>query len=209
MIKRTIRIVSFILVVIGLVAADVRLPWSEGSRSDAYRVLAQSRKRSKKKEHVVRRQQPRHSTSAHRQQPRHDASARRRQPRHDTVAHRRKSRRDVAPYRRQVQRNTIARRQRRGRIVLLRVGQQIPRDRVLEIQRALVERGFLKETTGVYDNATVEAMKAFQTTENIPVTGYPTAHALHRLRLSPGPTPTTSAISTDGASPDADRPQRQ
>lgn len=81
------------------------------------------------------------------------------------------------------------RRRRHRRRASLRPGSRIPRARVLEIQRALIERGFLKKATGVYDRATVEAMKAFQAAEGLEVTGYPTAHALHRLGLSLGPTP--------------------
>jgi hypothetical protein len=37
--------------------------------------------------------------------------------------------------------------------------------------------------TGEYDDATIEAMRRFQTQQKIPVTGYPTAHALKRLGL--------------------------
>ncbi|GEM_PF-4385701 len=83
-------------------------------------------------------------------------------------------------------------RRRHRRRASLRPGSRIPRARVLEIQRALIERGFLKKATGVYDRATVEAMKAFQAAEGLEVTGYPTAHALHRLGLSLGPTPKTT-----------------
>jgi len=57
--------------------------------------------------------------------------------------------------------------------------------RVIEIQQALTRRGFFQsETTGVYDEATIDAMRRFQTSEKIPVTGYPTAHALKRLWLA-------------------------
>ena len=56
--------------------------------------------------------------------------------------------------------------------------------RALQIQQALKQRGFYPgEMTGVYDQATIEAMRRFQTQERIPATGYPTAHALKRLGL--------------------------
>jgi peptidoglycan hydrolase-like protein with peptidoglycan-binding domain len=56
--------------------------------------------------------------------------------------------------------------------------------RALQIQEALKQRGFYSgELTGEYDQATVEAMRRFQTQEKIPATGYPTAHALKRLGL--------------------------
>jgi Putative peptidoglycan binding domain len=57
--------------------------------------------------------------------------------------------------------------------------------RVMQIQQALNGRGFYQgERTGVYDDATIDAMRRFQATEKIPVTGYPTAHALKRLGLT-------------------------
>jgi Putative peptidoglycan binding domain len=62
---------------------------------------------------------------------------------------------------------------------------KIDGSRALQIQQALKQRGFYTgELTGVYDQATVEAMRSFQTQEKIPATGYPTAHALKRLGLA-------------------------
>ena len=62
---------------------------------------------------------------------------------------------------------------------------KIDESRALQIQQALKQRGFYTgELTGVYDQATVEAMRSFQTQEKIPATGYPTAHALKRLGLA-------------------------
>jgi hypothetical protein len=62
---------------------------------------------------------------------------------------------------------------------------KIDESRALQIQQALKQRGFYTgELTGVYDQATVEAMRSFQAQENIPATGYPTAHALKRLGLA-------------------------
>lgn len=62
---------------------------------------------------------------------------------------------------------------------------KIDGSRALQIQQALKRRGFYTgEMTGVYDQATIEAMRRFQTREKIPATGYPTAHALKRLGLT-------------------------
>ena len=56
--------------------------------------------------------------------------------------------------------------------------------RVLQIQQALVSRGFLSgEASGIYDEATIEAMRQFQVSQKIDSTAYPTAHALTRLGL--------------------------
>ncbi len=68
---------------------------------------------------------------------------------------------------------------------LRRIKVEIEPQRVLEIQRALAQKGFYTETpTGVYDDATIEAMRRFQAANRIEVTGYPTAHALRRLGLT-------------------------
>ncbi len=62
---------------------------------------------------------------------------------------------------------------------------KIGASRALQIQQALKQRGFYEgELTGVYDQATIEAMRRFQTRERILATGYPTAHALKRLGLA-------------------------
>jgi hypothetical protein len=62
---------------------------------------------------------------------------------------------------------------------------KIESSRVLQIQQALASRGFYGgEMTGVYDEATVDAMRRFQASQKIAVTGYPTAHALKRLGLA-------------------------
>ncbi|MGE0883605.1 MAG: peptidoglycan-binding protein [Blastocatellales bacterium] len=56
--------------------------------------------------------------------------------------------------------------------------------RVIQIQQALTSQGFYSgETTGVYDQNTIEAMRRFQASNKIAATGYPTAHALKRLGL--------------------------
>jgi hypothetical protein len=62
---------------------------------------------------------------------------------------------------------------------------KIESSRVLQIQQALTQRSFYSgEMTGFYDEATVDAMRRFQASQKISVTGYPTAHALKRLGLA-------------------------
>ncbi len=57
--------------------------------------------------------------------------------------------------------------------------------RVIQIQQALASKGFYSgETTGVYDEATIDSMRRFQASQKISATGYPTAHALKRLGLA-------------------------
>lgn len=57
--------------------------------------------------------------------------------------------------------------------------------RVIQIQQALASKGFYSsETTGVYDEATIDSMRRFQASQKITATGYPTAHALKRLGLA-------------------------
>jgi hypothetical protein len=65
-----------------------------------------------------------------------------------------------------------------------RKGLSIDQSRVIQIQQALNQRGFyFAELSGVYDESTIDAMRRFQTSEKIPATGFPTAHALKRLGL--------------------------
>jgi peptidoglycan hydrolase-like protein with peptidoglycan-binding domain len=86
--------------------------------------------------------------------------------------------------------------------LVLRPGGAIPRERVREIQLALIERGFLDgPPTGVYDARTIEAMRRFQEAEGIEVTGYPTAHALYRLGLHPAASSNRSTTSPGHRSP--------
>jgi Putative peptidoglycan binding domain len=66
-----------------------------------------------------------------------------------------------------------------------RVSVKMDSSRVFEIQQALAGKGFYQgETTGNYDESTIDAMRRFQLKEKITVTGYPTAHALRRLGLT-------------------------
>ena len=61
----------------------------------------------------------------------------------------------------------------------------IPPERVTEIQRALIKMGYLDgPPSGQYDDGTVEAMKQFQSANQLPATGMPSAHALKRLGVS-------------------------
>ena len=102
------------------------------------------------------------------------------------------------------QRRRVARRRSRHvrHRLVLRPGGLIPRERVREIQLALIERGFLEgPPTGVYDAQTVEAMKRFQHAEGIEVTGYPTAHALYRLGLHPASSNGSSSSSARRSPP--------
>ena len=62
---------------------------------------------------------------------------------------------------------------------------EIESKRVIEIQEALAQKGFYTgPPTGTYDEATFDAMRRFQISNRIDVTGYPTAHALKRLGLT-------------------------
>lgn len=57
--------------------------------------------------------------------------------------------------------------------------------RVIQIQQALAGKGFYSgESTGIYDEATIDSMRRFQSSQKISATGYPTAHALKRLGLA-------------------------
>jgi hypothetical protein len=58
----------------------------------------------------------------------------------------------------------------------------IPTERVTEIQKALIKLGYLSgDPSGQYDDDTVQAMKQFQTANQLTATGLPSAHALKRL----------------------------
>lgn len=58
----------------------------------------------------------------------------------------------------------------------------IPTERVTEIQKALIKLGYLSgPPSGQYDDDTVQAMKQFQSANQLTTTGLPSAHALKRL----------------------------
>jgi hypothetical protein len=66
-----------------------------------------------------------------------------------------------------------------------RIEVRIDPERITEIQEALRTKGFYSgEPTGVWDDATWEAMQRFQISQRIDATGYPTAHSLKRLGLT-------------------------
>ena len=61
----------------------------------------------------------------------------------------------------------------------------IPSERVIEIQTALMNAGYLEgQPTGQYDGATVGAMKEFQAANNLPASGTPSALSLKKLGVS-------------------------
>ena len=61
----------------------------------------------------------------------------------------------------------------------------IPTERVTEIQRALIKEGYLEgQATGQYDDATIAAMKQFQTDNGFPASGLPSAYTLKKLGVS-------------------------
>ncbi|HEU0121007.1 MAG TPA: peptidoglycan-binding domain-containing protein [Bryobacteraceae bacterium] len=73
-------------------------------------------------------------------------------------------------------------------------GQQTPtQERYIEIQKALVERGYLQgEPSGTWDTDTIGAMKRFQEEQNLPPTGKVTSLSLIALGLGPKRAPLTS-----------------
>ncbi len=88
--------------------------------------------------------------------------------------------------------------------------------RVEEIQRALVQGGYLnQEPTGKWDVATRAAMRRFQTDNGFPATGMPEAKSLMKLGLGPHELPEdvdanaaarARLESSPNASPPADQP---
>lgn len=61
----------------------------------------------------------------------------------------------------------------------------IPTERVSEIQRALIKEGYLAgQATGQYDDATIAAMKQFQTDNGFAASGLPSAYTLKKLGVS-------------------------
>jgi peptidoglycan hydrolase-like protein with peptidoglycan-binding domain len=62
--------------------------------------------------------------------------------------------------------------------------------RVQEIQRALVQAGYLtQEPTGKWDDPTRSAMRHYQADNGFPATGLPEAKSLMKLGLGPHPLP--------------------
>jgi hypothetical protein len=91
---------------------------------------------------------------------------------------------------------TYARRGRSPQPVPVRryYGQQAPTsDRYMEIQQALITRGFLQTPpSGSWDPATIDALKRFQEEQNLPPTGKISSLSLIALGLGPKRTPLTS-----------------
>lgn len=79
-------------------------------------------------------------------------------------------------------------------------------ERVEEIQRALLDAGFLKEEpNGTWDDATRSAMRRYQVENGFPATGLPEAKSLMKLGLGPHPLPedlTASGSSDSRIQPD-------
>lgn len=109
--------------------------------------------------------------------------------------------RRYTPPARRTGRTTYVRGRARGRspqpVVARRYyGQQAPTtDRYIEIQQALVTRGFLQTTpTGTWDAATIDALKRFQEEQNLPPTGKITSLSLIALGLGPKRNPLTANV---------------
>lgn len=91
------------------------------------------------------------------------------------------SRAGKTPTRRHTGRKRAARRKPRGQ-------QQPEPERIRQIQRALAERGYEVEATGLWDAATVEALKRFQEDRNIRnLTGRGKLDPLTLIALGLGP----------------------
>ncbi len=68
--------------------------------------------------------------------------------------------------------------------------QRLQPERVEEIQRALLQAGYLnQEPSGQWDTSTREAMRSFQHANGFPETGLPEAKSLMKLGLGPHPLP--------------------
>jgi peptidoglycan hydrolase-like protein with peptidoglycan-binding domain len=81
-------------------------------------------------------------------------------------------------------------------------------ERVEEIQRALLDAGYLKEEpNGTWDDATRSAMRRYQVENGFPATGLPEAKSLMKLGLGPHPLPedlTAGGSSASRIPPDLD-----
>jgi hypothetical protein len=91
------------------------------------------------------------------------------------------------------------------------VHQQTPTpDRYREIQQALVDKGYLKSgANGVWDTASSDALKQYQTEKNLPPTGKITAASLIGLGLGPktaGPSGIVVENEKSAAAPTAPAP---
>lgn len=88
----------------------------------------------------------------------------------------------------------------------------IPTERVAEIQTALIKAGYMDgPATGLYDDATIEAMKEFQAKNGLSQTGLPSAHLLKKLGVSKRSNdgyalPVNRVSETDKKKPEAKQP---
>jgi len=106
--------------------------------------------------------------------------------------------RKKVPVRKRTVRRTVARR------ATAPVNQRVPtKDRYAEIQQALVDAGyFTGEADGVWNDASVEALKSFQDASGFEPTGKIDARSLIKLGLGPNyEASATGAPPVQGASP--------
>jgi hypothetical protein len=89
----------------------------------------------------------------------------------------------------------------------------IPAERVTEIQNALIKAGYMDgPASGLYDDATIDAMKQFQAKNGLSQTGLPSAPLLKRLgvpkRSNDGyAVPVNSVSETDKKRPGNEKPE--
>lgn len=88
----------------------------------------------------------------------------------------------------------------------VRTASAMPSERVVEIQQALIQRGFLQgEPTGTYDEATIDAMSNYQKSRNLRATGYPTAESLRDLGLTKPIAPVSNPTPLKETSPKSEK----
>jgi len=86
--------------------------------------------------------------------------------------------------------HTVSKRKRRLSPRQQRARLHLQPDRTQEIQRALIQAGYLHaEATGTWDESTRAAMRRYQTDHGFPATGLPEAKSLMKLGLGPHPLP--------------------
>jgi len=94
-----------------------------------------------------------------------------------------------------------------------RSGPGIPPERVTEIQTALIKAGFLDgPASGLYDDATVDAVKQYQAKNGMQQTGLPSAPFLKRLGVSKRSNdgyavPVNAVSETEKKRPTGEKPQ--
>jgi peptidoglycan hydrolase-like protein with peptidoglycan-binding domain len=84
----------------------------------------------------------------------------------------------------------------------------IPTERVTEIQRALIKEGYLEgQASGQYDDATIAAMKQFQSDNGFAASGLPSAYTLKKLGVSKRSN-NSYAVPINSATEDQKKPQQ-